>query len=232
VKPILRELREATDRVLAATELPKGFDPDDQMIRTIVGFLNAARRLLKALAILGANGMDDTADGLARATFEIAATAGWLAKDPNHLVRLASAYQADWDGARKSWEQDHPEELFPFADDEPIAVATTPDGQPIRLPSIGKRIDAADLESFHRIYKWLSMGLTHANLAAASYGLDQKRMENLRGPRFALANFMVLRLGRQVDELCRMGWDQRLTAAEQELERVTSRLQSSGSNSA
>jgi hypothetical protein len=176
------------------------------------------------MLVLGASDLDDTADALARATLEYAATAGWLAKDLNRFSRLASSYQADWEEVQMRWEQEHPGEQFQFPEDPPIAPSTTPQGKRVWPAKMNVRVRAAGLDAFGNAYKLLSMGSVHGTLAAASYGLNPRSMRNMRVSRFALADFMVLRLARQLNESLDLGWDGRLTAAENELKGVTERL--------
>src|SRR5205823_5333536 len=98
--------------------------------------------------VLGANDLDDTADALARATLEYAATAGWLAKDLGRFALLASAYQADWEEVQARWEAEHPGDAFEFAEDPPIAPSSTAEGKRVWPPKVSVRVKAAGLQPF------------------------------------------------------------------------------------
>jgi hypothetical protein len=114
--PVSRRLREALSEILRATnaEVPS---PDEPWHRAILGYFQQARLMLRALLVLGANDLDHAGEALARTTYELAATAAWLEKDPARFERLMAAYDTEWAAIRREWEKQNPGRRFQFADD-------------------------------------------------------------------------------------------------------------------
>ena len=170
--PIPARIRNVVQGVLDATEPPRGGHPHFETWghKAVWGYLLDSRRMLKALLILGANDLDDVGDGLARATYEQAATAGWLTEDMSRFETIMAAYDSDWADVRRTWERDHPDEEFPHASDPPLVSRKS--SSSVRLPSVRERAKAAGLGlGFAGSYKLLSMSL-HPTLLATSAGLD------------------------------------------------------------
>lgn len=219
VPPLTRQIRQVMEAVLAATQLPDSFSWSTHAEGVIVGYLEKARRSMRALLILGGSDLDDAGDGLARSMFEDAATVGWLARDHTRLDEILAAYDWNWGELRNSWESGHPGEEFPCSADPPLVPGNDPPAK-ARLTGISARARAAGLLPYMTAYKMLSLS-DHSTLAGASFGLDHSPQRRLRLPRFLLAGAMLVNIGRQVDETFSVGWGSALDSLEQRLIRIT-----------
>jgi hypothetical protein len=214
VPPLSSPLRKAADEILRATSGEVAI-PVEAAEKAILGYFRHSRLMLRALLVLGANDLDHAGEGLARTTYELAVTAAWLEKDPTRFERLLADYDTSWGGIQREWEQRHPAERFPYADDQPL-VPLEPGAKPITLPTVYQRAKAnPDLLEMYNAYKGTSLGI-HATLASASWGLDSFRApKRLRAARFALAGSMVLIMAHQVDRMFSLGWGPRIDTAQQ-----------------